>query len=123
MGWAADSHPIVALYDRDVAGDPSSEVRVMRASWQLKEGTRPSGEEGPGGTYDGTFGADWEYIAGSGDLDECNGREGEVTIEGETVITYHYVLTSTFPFIPRCWKAAPDPSFTAAGPRGLPPGG
>jgi hypothetical protein len=119
VGWAADGYPIVALYDHADANDPASEVREMASSWQLKSGARPSGDEGPGGTYDGTFGADWQYVAGSGDLDDCNGREGPVTIDGATVTTYHYVLTRTFPYIPRCWKAAPDPSFAQ---QGGPPG-
>jgi len=34
----------------------------------LRINTRPGG-----GTYDGTFIDDWEYIPGSGDLDQCNG--------------------------------------------------
>ncbi len=121
VGWAADGYPIVVLYDHEDPADASSPVRAMRSSYALKVGERPSGDEGPGGTYDGTFGADWEYVAGGGDLDECNGREGVVPIDGEQVSTYHYVLTSTFPFIPRCWKAAPDASFSDAG-GGPPPG-
>jgi hypothetical protein len=42
-------------------------------------GHAPSGSAGPGGNYDGTFVQDWEYAAGTGDLDECNGRTGAVT--------------------------------------------
>ena len=34
-------------------------------------------------------------------------------VDGELLDTYAYYLTDTFPYIPRCWKAAPDPSFTA----------
>ncbi len=90
----------------------------MVASYRLKTGARPAG--GPPGTYDGTFGADWEYVAGSGDLDACNGHEGTVLIDGAPVRTYHYVLTNTFPYIPRCTTAAPSASFTD---RGGPPAG
>jgi hypothetical protein len=31
------------------------------------------------------------------------------------VSTYHYVLTDTYPYIPRCFHAAPDPSFATMG--------
>jgi hypothetical protein len=85
----------------------------MRASYRLRTGTRPSGTAGPGGSYDGTFSQDWEYVAGLGDLDACNGRTGVVTFDGRTVSSYHYVLTHTWPYIPRCFHAAPDPSFAA----------
>ena len=72
----------------------------------------------PGGTFDGTFVDDYEYIAGSGDLDECNGREGVTPEYPEG--TYYYVLTDTFPFIPRSYRGTPDRSFER---RGAPPGG
>ncbi len=118
-GWAADGYPIVLLYGQSDPLDASSAPREMVASYQLKSGARPAG--GPGGTYDGTFGADWEYVAGSGDLDACNGHEGTVLIDGAPVRTYHYVLTNTFPYIPRCTTAAPSTSFTDRG--GAPMGG
>ncbi len=111
VGWAGDGYPIFGRWDRSVANDASSPLREMRASYRLRSGTRPSGTAGPGGTYDGTFGADWEYVAGLGDLDECNGRTGSVVVDGAAVTTYHYVLTNTFPYIPRCWHATPDASF------------
>jgi len=123
IGWAADGYPIIALFGYDDATDVSSEVREMLASWQLKSGSRPSGDAGPGGTYDGTFGADWEYVQGSGDLDQCNGRSSAYEdATGNVVTGYHYVLTRTFPFIPRCTTAAADASFTQ-GDGGMPPGG
>lgn len=59
-------------------------------------------------------------LRGLGDLDECNGRTGQVTVRGVTSVTYHYFITHAFPYIPRCWKATPDPSFE---PRVSPPGG
>ena len=120
IGWAADGYPIVALYGLD---NVTGQVREMEASWQLKSGTRPSGDLGPGGTYDGTFGADWEYDAGSGDLDACNGRVGTYEdASGDTANGYHYVLTMTFPYIPRCTTAAADATFNSGG-GGTPPGG
>ncbi|MGB7394458.1 MAG: YHYH protein [Pricia sp.] len=45
-------------------------------------------------TPDGTFVSDWEYVEGLGDLDACNGTE----ING----TYAYVVTDTYPYVPRC---------------------
>ena len=87
----------------------------MRSSYRLRTGTRPSGTAGPGGMYDGTFVQDWEYAAGTGDLDECNGRTGTVMLQGRAVTTYHYVLTNTFPYIPRCFHATPDASFRDMG--------
>jgi hypothetical protein len=50
----------------------------------------------------GTFVSDWNYVAGSGDLDDCNGRFG-VTPEFPTGI-YHYYATDTYPYLPRCFK-------------------
>lgn len=117
-GWAADGYPIVLLYGQSDPLDANSAPREMVASYRLRSGTRPAG--GPPGAYDGTFGADWEYVPGSGDLDACNGHEGTVLIDGGPVRTYHYVLTNTFPYIPRCTTAAPSASFAD---RGGGPGG
>jgi hypothetical protein len=50
----------------------------------------------------GAFTQDYEYVAGSGDLDECNGRF-DVTPEFPSGI-YHYYATDTWPFLTRCWK-------------------
>ena len=50
--------------------DPRGTLREIRSSYRLKEGTRPGGDEGPGGVHDGTFIADWEYVPGAGDLDD-----------------------------------------------------
>ena len=113
VGWAADGYPIVVTYGHTDGNDAASDVRVLRASYRVKSGTRPAGS--PGGTYDGTFGADWEYVPGLGDLDACNGRVDTFEVNGTVVTTYAYVLTDTFPYIPRCWTAAPDPSFSRTG--------
>ena len=66
----------------------------------------------PPGDYDGTFVQDWEYVAGSGELDECNGRVGP---DG----TYRYHATKTFPYILGCYKGTP----TASAPGGANRGG
>lgn len=115
VGWAGDGYPIFGRWDRSNPNDPSSALREMRASYRLRTGARPSGSAGPGGAYDGTFVQDWEYSEGLGDLDACNGRTGMVTLEGRTVSTYHYVLTNTFPYIPRCFHATPHASFQGMG--------
>ncbi len=116
VGWAGDGYPIYGRWDYSNPADTASALREMRSSYRLRSGTRPSGTAGPGGTYDGTFVQDWEYAAGAGDLDECNGRTGSVMLQGRVVNTYHYVLTNTFPYIPRCFHATPDASFAMMGP-------
>ncbi|MEZ6051841.1 MAG: YHYH protein [Planctomycetaceae bacterium] len=115
IGWAADGFPIYAPNAYVAADDPESGLKPMTSSYQIKRGTRPGG---PGGKYDGSFVQDWEYIEELGDLDECNGRFG-VTPESPGG-TYYYVLTDTFPFIPRAFRGTPDESFERKGP---PPGG
>jgi len=64
---------------------------------------------------------DYEYVAGAGDLDECNGRFA-ATPEYPAGI-YHYVLTTEYPFIPRMLKGSADASFARKGPPGGPTGG
>tara|TARA_R110002111_G_scaffold256979_3_gene324775 strand:- start:131341 stop:132345 length:1005 start_codon:yes stop_codon:yes gene_type:complete len=120
IGVAADGFPIYSQYGYADANDAKSEIRKMKSSYQLKRGSRPNG---PGGSYDGTFGADYEYVAEAGDLDECNGRFGVTPdyLEG----TYHYYLTEDFPFVPRNYRGTPDNSFQRRGPgpgRQGPPG-
>lgn len=92
VGWAADGHQMYV-----------SRSEAYAPSWQLRDGTRSD----IGGTYDGTYTQDFEFIEGSGNLDECNGIE----IEGE----YIYLLTEDFPYISRCLRGAADSSF-AKGP-------
>jgi YHYH protein len=113
VGYAADGYPIYALYGFADPKSAESEVKKMQSSYRLKKGNRTGG---PRGKYDGSFIQDYEYVAGSGDLDECNGREG-VTPEYPDG-TYYYVLTEGYPFIPRQLHGTPDASF-----RHGPPGG
>jgi YHYH protein len=111
LGWAADGFPIYAPWGYSDPRNAKSSLKPVKSSYQLKKGTRPNG---PGGSYDGTFVADFEYVAGSGDLDECNGRFGATPEFPEGI--YHYFLTSDFPFVPRAYRGAPDASFALHGP-------
>jgi hypothetical protein len=106
VGWAADGFPIYNNVGHTDPKDPVSPLKTLKSSYRVRSGQRPSG---PGGTYDGKFVADYEYVANLGDLDECNGLFG-VTLEYPDGI-YHYVLTEQFPYIPRMYRGTPDPSF------------
>jgi hypothetical protein len=119
MGWAADGFPIYGPWIPTDAREASSPVKRARSSYRLKAGTRP---DGPGGVHDGTYVRDWEYVAGAGDLDDCNGRQGATPeFPGGT---YYYVLTEDFPFVPRQWRGTPDNTFLRRGPpAGGGPGG
>lgn len=95
IGFAADGFPIFGSFIAD--GDT---VRRAKSSYQLKSGTRNGG---PGGTYDGTFIDDWHYVAGSGDLDACNGMVQDGV--------YGYVVTEHYPHVMACFTGTPDASF------------
>lgn len=117
VGWAADGFPIYALYGYKDGKTANSSIVEMTPSYRLKSGNRPGGEE-PDGTYDGTFVRDYEYVAGAGSLDECNGR---MTITPEFPEgTYAYFLTTDFPFVPRCFKGIPSQDFAKRGGPGGP---
>lgn len=102
IGYAADGFPIYTQTSDD------------RSGYRLKSGARPGGNEGPGEKYDGTYTQDFEFVAGSGSLDEANGRTGATAEHPQG--TYFYVATEEFPFYPRMTKATPDPSFQRKGP-------
>lgn len=123
VGWAVDGFPIYARYGFVDAEDASSEVTVMVSSYALK--TTPDAGRPDLSVYPlGAFTQDWEYAAGSGDLDECNGRFG-VTPEFPEGI-YHYYLTDSFPFGQRCVRGTSlggTEGPGAGGPPGGPPGG
>jgi hypothetical protein len=104
IGFAMDGFPIYARYGFTTATDASSPVKVMTSSYQKK--ANPDAGRPPVDIFPmGTFTQDYEYVAGSGDLDECNGRTG-VTPDFPSG-TYHYLITDTFPFIQRCLKGSP----------------
>lgn len=101
IGWAADGFPIYARYGYTTASDANSAVKVVTSSYRTK--ATPDANRPATTTYAmGTFTQDYEYVAGSGDLDECNGRTG-VTPEFPKGI-YHYYATDTFPHLQRCVK-------------------
>ncbi|MBB5515534.1 hypothetical protein FHS89_001546 [Rubricella aquisinus] len=104
LGYAADGFPIYAL-----TGVVEGEVRMVTSSYALKSGERPGGSQ-PTGVYDGTFVQDWEYVAGLGSLDQCNGMM--TTSADYPGGTYAYFLTDTYPYIPRCLVGDADPSFS-----------
>ena len=118
IGWAADGFPIYTSWAYSVAKDARSRLREMKPGYRLRQGARPAQADGPGGSYDGRFTQDFEYVKDSGDLDECNGRFGITPEYPEG--TYYYCITATFPFVPRMWRGMPDPSFSKGD---RPPGG
>lgn len=101
VAWAMDGYPIYARYGYQDANDNNSNLVALSGSYALKS-TPDSGRISTDELPMGTFAQDYEYIAGSGDLDECNGRTG-VTPEFPNA-TYYYVFTDTYPFAPRCLK-------------------
>ena len=110
VGWAADGYPIYYAYGFSSADDNSSSMKMLSSSYQLKSGERPGdGDSAPCGSYTGVYSADYEYVEGLGDLDECNGREG-VTPEFPEG-TYYYVITNEFPGVPRCFVGTPSNDF------------
>lgn len=114
VGFAADGHLI--YYSKSGA---------FESSYSIKDSDR-SGEgcvyEAPltgtslsfGSARDGSLTQDWEYVEASGDLDQCNGT----TINGK----YAYVLTDTYPYIPRCLMGAFEEDVSGGGVMNPPPG-
>ena len=98
IGFAADGFPILGSYF-----DDQGSIRKAASSYRLKSGNRPSGDGEPGGSYDGTFRDDYEYVAGLGDLDECNG----MPLNGG----YAYYVTANYPYVLACFTGTPDSSF------------
>ena len=104
IGWSSDGFPIYDHHCYSKADDAKSPLKELHSSWRLKKGERP------GSAYDGMYTQDFEYVAGSGDLDECDGRMG-MTPEFPQG-TYYYVITGEFPFISRIFRGTPDKSFS-----------
>lgn len=111
LGYAADGFPIYYNYGYVLADDPSSKVIALRSSYQLKTGERSgNGINAPCGKYTGVYTNDFAYKAGSGDLDECNGRFGLTPEHPEG--TYYYIISQDqFPYIPRCLVGRPSQDF------------
>lgn len=117
IGWASDGFPILYRFGPDEDGN----MKEMRPSFQLRAGLRPGdGISAPCGPYSGKYTRDYEYVCGKGDLNECNGIEAPVTLptsRGEETFPFYYVLTSSFPQIPRCLLGEVSPSFANGAPR------
>jgi len=106
VGWAADGFPVYARYGYSEANNARSSIKLLASSYRLK--SAPDAGRPAVSLYPlGTFRQDYEYVAGLGDLDECNGRSG-VTPEFPSGI-YYYAITVAYPYIQRCVKG------TAAG--------
>jgi hypothetical protein len=119
IGFALDGYPIYGPYGWDAAGN----IRLMRSSYRLRSITRrttlPDGllltpsQEGPdaGPEYPlGTFAEDYEFVQGSGDLDESNGRFTRTPeYPGGT---YAYFLTG--------WPYMIGPHYHGVAPFGIP---
>jgi hypothetical protein len=100
IGFAADGFPIFGSWFND-----NGTIRKAQTSYRLREGQRApvSGYATPAGDYDGTFRDDYEYVAGLGDLDECNGMQ----VDG----VYGYFITEQYPYIMACLKGQMDATF------------
>jgi len=111
IGWAADGFPILYRFGPDGNGD----LALLQPSYQLREGERPGdGITEPCGPYNGKYTRDYEYNATFGDLDECNGIDRNVTIptsNGDETFSYFYVITDSFPQVPRCVVGTPADAF------------
>lgn len=104
IGFAADGFPVYGsyFYDKD-----SGAVRKAESGYSLKQGTRAAIDGlNPGGDYDGTYVADWEF-GGTGDLDACNG----MTVNGQ----YGYYAIDAYPWVIACFSGTPDESFGVVG--------
>ena len=110
IGWAGDGFPIYALYVWNEGGS----VHQIRSSYRIRSGDRPTGENQPGGTYDGTFVNDYKYVEGTGDLYSCNGSQ--VVTPDFPEGTYAYFITEEWSFISRCFADTPYVDFAQRGP-------
>lgn len=112
VGWAADGFPILYKFGPDTNGT----IKKLEPSYQLKAGDRPGdGTDVPCGPHNGRYTNDYEYVMGLGDLDECNGMSATITLEtanGTETFDYFYVISSTFPQVPRCFVGNVNSSFS-----------
>ncbi len=103
VGWASDGFPVYARYCYSNATDATSAVKMCTGSF-AKDTVADSGRPATSLVPLGAFRSDWTYVAGSGDLDDCNGRTG-VTPEFPNGI-YYYMATDTYPYMSRCIKGS-----------------
>ncbi|MEP3836061.1 MAG: YHYH protein [Algibacter sp.] len=93
VGFAHDGFPM--YYSKSGAYKPS--YKLLDGNREGEDCTytaRETIDVSVGGHHDGTYGSDFEYIEGYGDLDECNG----INIDGQ----YMYLVTNEFPYVSRC---------------------
>lgn len=55
IGWAADGFPIYSPLHYSDANDPRSKLKVLKSSYRLNSGQRPSPRDAPGGAHDGAY--------------------------------------------------------------------
>ena len=95
LGYSFDGYPILSPYVCDDVA--CSSVSKVQSSWQRTQDVRNAWEA-------------HEYVAGSGDLDQCNG----MTLDDGS---YAYFATDTFPYILGCYVGEPilDENFVLPG--------
>jgi hypothetical protein len=103
VGWAGDGFPVYARYCYSSAMDATSPLKACAGSF-VKDTVADSGRPSTALVPLGAFVSDWNYSAGSGDLDDCNGRTG-VTPEFPRGI-YYYMATDNYPYFSRCIKGS-----------------
>jgi YHYH protein len=114
VGWAADGFPVYARYGFSGSSQIGGQLRKMETSYRLKQIPDP-GRPSPSVISMGAFTQDWEYVAGLGDLDECNGRFGTTPEFPEGI--YHYYTTDNYPYVQRCVKGSLESAAPPAGAR------
>ena len=94
VGFAADGHLI--YYSKSNAYQSSYRITSQeRAGTDCVYETPLGGANQEfGSTPDGSLAQDWVFSSSYGDLDQCNGT----FVDGQ----YVYVLTDSYPYIPRC---------------------
>ena len=113
IGFAADGYPIYGPYFLDAA---AANVRKAISSYSQKTGSRPGPDNNdPGGSYDGTYIDDYQYLENSGDLDQCNG----MVVNNQ----YGYYVTDSYPWVLNCFVGTVDNSFSKNTGGGGPGGG
>ena len=116
IGFAVDGFPIYARYGYQDPNNKSSGFTIMKSNYRIRTvaelqaagySDRPAASVAPFGTFE----QDWVFDATSslskgGHLDACNGRYG-VTPESPSTAVYHYFITDSYPYIPRCVFGTP----------------
>ncbi|GEQ86771.1 hypothetical protein ULMS_22790 [Patiriisocius marinistellae] len=116
IGFAKDGFAM--YYSKSGAYTPSYKLYDNNREGEDCEYSRPGNQfevEIDESHPDGTFVSDWEYVEKLGDLDACNGT----TING----TYAYLVTDSYPYIPRCLMGEFEEERHGLPPGERPPGG